>query len=187
MCTASILKLIRSCLSQSQHNIVDGFYAPRPRIPDEELSVIYSRYKQGEPMDSIAVAHNLENYCLENLLTRQPSLKQLLAGSHTMTSEYVAIQKLRFRDPIDPPTVNRTHALPHYPRIPKLNIELSPGNVTGPLAARPINESWKLLDFALERPHREAMDHTLEFPMADYRRQAEEDYEKAFAGYRIGQ
>ena len=176
----------RVACRQSQHNIVDGLCLPRPLIPDEELAVIYSKYKRGESMESIGVAHNLDDYSLDHLLARQPSLKRLLNGNQDRTSEYMAIQKLRISDPIDPPTVNRTYALPHYPQFPALHVDLSPGDGTGPLATRSINESWNLLDFALERPLREAMDHTLDFPVAAFRRQFEEDYELVFAGYRIG-
>jgi hypothetical protein len=139
---------------QSQHNIVDRLFLPRP--PIENLPTLYNQYKAGMSFQDLGELHNVNAWYLKELFSGSPPTVRSLRNKPNTRQDFLSLLHLRLADRADV----------RFPRIASIELQTSVKDTDTSIQqqssakdeasqyamrTRSKNERWTLKDHMVER------------------------------------
>ena len=184
---------------QSQHNIVDQLFLPRP--PIEDLPTLYNQYKAGMSFQDLGELHNVNAWYLKELISGSPPTVRSLRNKPNTRQDFLSLLHLKLADHAD--------VRIRFPRIASIqqqssaNAKDEASQYTYAMRTRSKNERWTLKDHMVERTDpferadnierigtaprddygdsddQDSMAMAIEIPVAEYRQRVVQAYMQA--------
>lgn len=132
---------------QSQHNIVDQLFLPRP--PIEDLPTLYNQYKAGMSFEDLGELHNVNAWYLKELISGSPPTVRSLRNKPNTRQDFLSLLHLKLAGHAD--------VRIRFPRIASIqqqssaNAKDEASQYTYAMRTRSKNERWTLKDHMVER------------------------------------